>query len=63
MITNPDTAISNIDPTRFVRLATLTVFEGGRMVAGPVELPTVACHRTSSVDGKCRSGGPCGSAR
>jgi hypothetical protein len=59
VINGPDTAISFVDQTRFRRPATLTVFEGATMVAGPITMATVACNSTGAPDGKCRSGGPC----
>jgi hypothetical protein len=61
VIANPDSAISLVDPSQYRRPATLTVFEGAAMVAGPVVLATVACNRTSFPGGRCTSGGPCGS--
>jgi hypothetical protein len=59
VISNPDSAIDYADPTKYRRPATLTVFEGNTMVVGPILLSTVACNRSSTPDGRCRSGGPC----
>jgi hypothetical protein len=59
VIQNPDSAIEYTDQTKWRRLARLTVFSGATMTAGPIEMPTVSCDRSSFADGKCRSGGPC----
>jgi hypothetical protein len=59
VISNPDSAIDYADQTKYRRPAMLTVFEGDTMVAGPILLSTVACNRSSTPDGRCRSGGPC----
>ena len=54
VVQNPDSARDYADPTRWRRLARLTVWNGATMIAGPIDLPTVACDR-----GTCSSGGPC----
>lgn len=59
VIDNPDSAIDIVDPSTWVRPATLTIFVNNQMVGAPIRLDTVACHASSGTPVQCRSGGPC----
>jgi hypothetical protein len=59
VIQNPDSAIDYGDPNVWRRPASLTIFSGATMIAGPIRLDTVACNKSSETDARCRSGGPC----
>lgn len=51
-IEHPDTAVD--------RPASLTIYEGQDVVAGPIRLDLETCHFSNDLNDECRSGGPCG---
>jgi hypothetical protein len=50
-IDHPDTATD--------RPASLTIYEGQTVVAGPIRLDLETCHFSNGPNDECRSGGPC----
>jgi len=58
VIKNPDS--SGINEMTYDRVATLTVFEGNTMVAGPIKLATTTCYASAPTN-VCSSGRMCAS--